>query len=208
MAQANVPETPLAASRRSSLSSKTSGYNEGQLLHRGMTVPMRALFIGIIVAGSLAIAGTSIIPLSVEWHSSITSFASVSRSSIDTQAGILRRLVIDKARDAFAKEIARPVQFIETVLQRLQFSGVDITAFPSIRDAAFASPVLFNLALPEMMRTPAFSTFTFTSENDQGRHLFNINAVTQPLYNTTTFKPTNVVTANTLNFPITKRPYW
>eukprot|EP00727_Mastigamoeba_balamuthi_P000386 m51a1_g10344 putative calcium calmodulin-dependent 3 -cyclic nucleotide phosphodiesterase 1a isoform x2 (1777) ;mRNA; r:145162-155784 len=227
--QKNRDEWDLRDRRVSiSTSSKTSGYHEGQLLHRAMTVPMRALFIGIIVAGSLAIAGTSIIPLSVEWHSSITSFASVSRSSIDTQAGILRRLVIDKARDAFAKEIARPVQFIETVMQRLQFSGVDITAIPSLHTAALASPFLFSLGLPEIMRTPAFSTFTFTTDNDQGHHMFAISAVTQPyqikwgvydqhernssytisLYNTTTFKPTNITTASTLNFPITKRPYW
>eukprot|EP00727_Mastigamoeba_balamuthi_P000881 m51a1_g10790 hypothetical protein (703) ;mRNA; r:22281-24910 len=228
-AQETVPEM----SRRSSTSSKASSLDERPWQKgRGMTVPMQVLFTGIIVAGSLAIAATSIVPLSVEWNGSIQSFSSVSRSSIDTQAAILRRLVIDKTRDAFAKEIERPVQFIETVLQRLQFSGLDITAIPSLRDAVlaspFASPLLFGLALPEMMRTPAFSTITLTTENDQGRHMFSINAVAQPyevkwgvydqhehnssytisLYNTTTFKPTNITTANTLNFPITKRPYW
>eukprot|EP00727_Mastigamoeba_balamuthi_P011187 m51a1_g6691 hypothetical protein (2142) ;mRNA; r:66470-76489 len=134
---------------------KTSSLDERPWQKRGgMTVPMQVLFIGIIVSGSLAIAGTSIVSLTVEWRSSIASFSSVSRSSIDTQAGIGRRLVIDKTRDAFAKEIARPVQFIETVVQRLQFSGVDITAIPS-RQA-------------------------LTLENNEGHHMFSINTEAQP----------------------------
>eukprot|EP00727_Mastigamoeba_balamuthi_P005475 m51a1_g1547 hypothetical protein (775) ;mRNA; f:565274-568028 len=231
MAALTDERDPTAPDRRSShSSSRTSALDDRmELMGKSkMSVPMRGLFIAIITAGSLVIAATAIVPLSVEWHGSIASFSSVSRSSIDTQAGILRRLVIDKAQDSFAKEIAKPAQFMQTVIQRIEFSGVDVSAIPSMYDAAFGSKLLFSFGLAEMMTTPAFSTFTIMTDNNHGHHLFNNNAVKQPslmnwgvydqyernatfaisVYNTTTFTPTNILTSKTVNWPITTRPYW
>eukprot|EP00727_Mastigamoeba_balamuthi_P011994 m51a1_g7417 hypothetical protein (1207) ;mRNA; f:224643-229901 len=211
MSQTAVADTAPGASRRSSTSSQTPTIDgnaqqpqqqqqQRQRSGSAGSVHIRTLFIAIATAGSLAIAATAVVPLSVEWRGRTASFARVARHGIDTQAAILRRLVVDKARDSFAQEIAKPVQLVDTALQRVEFLGVDVTAIPSMHDAALASPLLFSVGISEMMSTAVFSTFvrcpcrrcldgrsstdagaqSIITSNDHGHHLLNYNAVAPP----------------------------
>eukprot|EP00727_Mastigamoeba_balamuthi_P007988 m51a1_g381 hypothetical protein (625) ;mRNA; f:663414-670753 len=177
------------------------------------------MVVTVFLAGSLIIAATSIVPLSVEWSSSIDSFSSVSRRSIDTQSDIMRRMVLDKAKESFGQEILRPVHFIDAAILRIELSGVDVTALPSMLSAALDTELLFTVGLGEMMTQMGFSTFTIATSNSQGHHLFMVNWGTYDLnqrnnsftvrtYNATSKTPTNETVSSTADWPITSRPFW
>eukprot|EP00727_Mastigamoeba_balamuthi_P007843 m51a1_g368 hypothetical protein (482) ;mRNA; r:616532-625587 len=173
---ASADEIGSARSRTFSTASAMDAQFE-ERNHHLVSVPMRTMFATVIFAGSLVIAATAIVPLSVEWNRSVESFSSVSRKSIDTQSDIMRNMVLDKAKDSFGQEILKPVHFIDAAILRIELSGVDITALPSMRAAAQDTELLFTVGLGEMMTQMGFSTFSIATENDQGHHLFSIIAV-------------------------------